>query len=341
MLKAATLAEVAAAADVSMITASRAISGVGYVAKSTRRRVLEASQRVGYVPRAAARAMRRGRHYQIACAVVRYGQMSRASWPNMHSYLDVASDYLAERGYSLVLEPLHLDVETHHFIGAPRLFTELAVDAVVGIAGAPVTPAIDQQLSLLQVPTVWCNRDDAEVSPCFCCDEQAGGALLVDHLHQLGHTHIGYIGTVSPHYSANARRQGMLAALKRLDLSDQNVVCAEQQADVYDLIQQVVSRRPTALICYNRQYYDVCLHVLARDGMRVPRDMSVCYFGSAWENQPLEPGTMAVLPEEQMSLKAVDMLLAMIDGKKPGKPRTAMPPALKLGHTTAPPNCVK
>lgn len=338
MTKAATLAEVAAAADVSPITASRAISGAGYVAESTRQRVLEASRHVGYVPRAAARAMRSGRHYQIACAVVRYGQMSRASWPNMHSYLDVASDKLADMGYSLVLEPLHLDTVTQRFMGAPRLFAELAVDAVLGVAGAPITPSIDQQLAMLQVPTVWCNRDEPDelgVAPCIACDDQAGGAILVNHLYEMGHRHIGYVGYESAHYSSKARYEGTLSALRRHGLSEAYSVYGEHDADVHALVRQAVLQRPTALICYNRQHFDACLFALAHHGIRVPQDMSVCYFASAWERQEVEPGTMAVLPEEQMASMAVDMLLTMIEGKQSPSLKTVIPPTLSQGRTTA------
>src|SRR5437763_10851646 len=54
----ATLADIARAAGTSPSTASRAISGRGYVAADVRDRLLEAAERLGYVPNASARTLK-------------------------------------------------------------------------------------------------------------------------------------------------------------------------------------------------------------------------------------------------------------------------------------------
>jgi len=341
MTKPATLNDVAAAAGVSPITASRAINGGGNVAESTRQRILSASQDCGYVPRAAARAMKSGRHMRIACAVVRYGESNAAGWPNMHSYIEVGANQLAERGYSLVVEPLQIDVDTDTFQGMPRLFAELAVDGVMGISGAPVPRTIDDQLEMLRVPVVWCNRDDAEAAPCIYTEEQAGGRMLVDHLAALGHTRIAYLGTESGHFSANARRVGVREALRHHGLDEASVVTTARYQDAAAQLDRLLADRPTAVICYNRQFYNLCLFQLARRGLRVPDDLSLCCFASAWEDHEIEPATMAVLPENQMVSRSVHALLTMIAGKPAPARQQTYRPTLRVGQTTAPPSAAQ
>ena len=60
MQKTSTLTEVAEEAGVSLITASRALRGVGRVAKETRERVLAAAAKLDYTPDMIAQKMRGG-----------------------------------------------------------------------------------------------------------------------------------------------------------------------------------------------------------------------------------------------------------------------------------------
>ncbi|MGL5247957.1 MAG: LacI family DNA-binding transcriptional regulator, partial [Brooklawnia sp.] len=59
------IAEVAARAGVSKATASRALSGAGYVSEKTRGRVRAAAEELGYVPSAGAVSLATGRTQNI------------------------------------------------------------------------------------------------------------------------------------------------------------------------------------------------------------------------------------------------------------------------------------
>jgi LacI family transcriptional regulator len=101
------------------------------VSPETKRRILAIAKKLGYVPNAAARAVRHRQFMRIAAAIVQYGPPGTSYTPH-NGYLDAAVNELAERGYSLVLEPLHLDYQGDRFFEPPRLFSELAVDGVLG-----------------------------------------------------------------------------------------------------------------------------------------------------------------------------------------------------------------
>src|SRR5262245_23094928 len=60
-----TIAEVAALADVSVGTASKALNGRGQLRPETRQRVVDAAQRLGFYPNALARGLLEGRSYTV------------------------------------------------------------------------------------------------------------------------------------------------------------------------------------------------------------------------------------------------------------------------------------
>src|SRR5579875_4076799 len=64
-LKPATIRDVAAAAGVSIGTASKALNGQGRLRPETRRRVTEAARRLGFAPNALAQALLAGRTYTV------------------------------------------------------------------------------------------------------------------------------------------------------------------------------------------------------------------------------------------------------------------------------------
>jgi len=123
--------KVAELAGVSPVTVSRVFRNSSLVDPKTRKRVLEAGRKCGYVPNSAARAIRQGRFNRVAAVVVQYGDVGTSWFPN-NGFLDPAVNELAIHSYSMVTEPLYLDIKNDVFHQPPRLFSELAVDGILG-----------------------------------------------------------------------------------------------------------------------------------------------------------------------------------------------------------------
>jgi DNA-binding LacI/PurR family transcriptional regulator len=339
MSRSVTLDDVARLANVSPITASRALRNHPLVTQTTKEKVLKASRQCGYLPSAAARSMRSGRQHRIAAVVVRFGKTRSSYWPIMNGYLDPAVDVLAEQGYSLVMEPLMLDVHTKDFIQPPKLFGELSVDGALGIVAGMVTPQIDKQVKELGVPVVWCNRKDAGSGYAIGCDEVASGRMLAEYLIARGHRQIGYIGCEGTHYSASDRYLGVEAVLKEHGLSRRWLVQDNQETAALDVADHLfrLDQKPSAVICYSMQYYQAALHQAAYMGLRVPKDMSLCYVASAWENDPSwSNATHIRLPEVQIGQQAASELLKLLNSKsgKAKRPKaTLVQPELIEGKT--------
>ncbi len=97
MSKQATLADVAALANVSVITASRAMRGQSHVAAATREKVLAAATELGYSPDVLARTMRGASSKLIGVFLIGFGSMV------LHELLVGVEAEAHRHGYDLVV----------------------------------------------------------------------------------------------------------------------------------------------------------------------------------------------------------------------------------------------
>lgn len=282
------------------------------VSEKTRRRIKQIAQELGYVPNAGARAIRRGSFNRIAWVPTR---MNDLGWSSTQSYLNHAVNTLANHGYSLVFEPLDLDFPSKTFIEPPRLFSELAVDGILAFDGTGIVPEkIDSLLMERKSPLVWINRNPTPGTFGVVCDEKPGAKLLVDHLAGLGHRRIGYIGSDGPHYSSTDRLQGIVEALETSGLDPRWARMGKRKSLFREIAEDLLNQRPrvSALVCYGHVTFDAAMEAAGAKGLRVPQDLSLCYFASPWEMDMNLSATAVILPEPQMATTAVEMLMEII-----------------------------
>lgn len=311
--------------------------GTAAVSAETRRRIEAVAKELGYVPNAGARAIKRGRFNRIAFVATRFINAEDYSAPSP-TYLQAAATSLAEKGYSLVYEPLDIDVKTFDFIEPPRLFTELAVDGILALFSAGHVPKVDENLQAMHAPLVWINRNPDDRHATIICDEAAGATMLIEHLVSLGHHRIAYIGLDGVHYSAKDRHHGILLAMQRAGLDTSHVLMLPGTRSPAPRTLEVIDTfAPTALICYNHLFYETVLLALASRGLRVPADISLCYFACPHDCDNFLKTTLIQIPEGQMALTAADLLLERIH-QHCGTPTVkAIPGKLQVGTTTAVP----
>lgn len=344
---ASSLTQIARMAKVSAQTVSLAFRGSPKIPEVTRQRILEICHKCGYVPHADARSIRRRSFKRIACVVTCLSAPPNLSPYGYTSYLNTAVQKLAEQGYSIIFEPFHFDWLSYEFIEPPKLFTEIAVDGILGVDAAGIVPShVDERLAGMGVPVVWVNRQPVPGIPCIPCDEVAGGRALVRHLFDLGHRRIGYVGAKykSGHFSVRDRFRGVQDELRARGL-DTSAMYAPDPEDArtgltMDIVRRLLNHRPgvTAVIAYNRIIYDVLLHQMAERGLRIPDDLSVCYFASPRESSFLFPITAWEVPEYAMAQTGVEILLKLLTDRNAAVEVPEIAGRLHTGRTTGPPN---
>jgi LacI family transcriptional regulator len=342
-----TLKQIAEAMGVTPTTVSNILNGKNKeVRPSARRRakkIREMAARMNYRPHAAARTVKTGRFGHIACMITEYRneQYEPFNVSGLLPYVNVVTKFLANKGYSTIVEPVYLDI-WEEVIEISPVFSEVIVDGIIGVAACgTISPEIDRRIRDMNLVVVWLNRmcESQSDVPCVWCDEIVGANLLVDHLVELGHRRIAYLGADGKHYSCRMRSKGISDAFLRHGLDTSYVIDAGWDPTAEKLAMQMLTTRPvpTAIICYNRNRYDLMLHYACRLGLRVPEDLSLCCFAGFHETGTIEcPITAAVIPEGRISDMGVNFLIDRIESHRSHNEIGPVAPSLHVGATTAP-----
>jgi DNA-binding LacI/PurR family transcriptional regulator len=330
-----TLQDIADHLQVSRMTVSKALRGVGTLRPETRQRVLETAQAMGYRLNSSARAMRSKRTGAVALIMSSMADgRSRLASEMLHG-INLA---LAERNMHLVMAELPDALLTSR-AQLPAVVRDWAVDGFLLNYTHKIPQGLAELIDLHAIPTVWMNTD--QPNDCVRPDDRGGAAEATRRLIALGHRRIAYAcWDISEHYSRPARLAGYRQAMRDagLDASELpsavNIGPGEATTRVEHLRLEAQHRaaqieralrasdRPTALLCYGRSEALAAAQVAARVGLRVPEDLSILGI----DVRPIESGlqfiSTALIPTTAVGSRAVQMLMDKI-----ADPALALPPA--------------
>lgn len=177
-----TLRDVAAAAGVSVSTASRALAGNPAISPGTRERVRACAEQLNYRPNAQARALRSSRTNIIGLTVP---SLVNPFFAGMAHAIQQEAD---RHGLSTIISSTSED--------PARLSTSLEVltsQQVDGLIAVPYN-GTEQAFTRVPMPTVLVDRELPTAGlPTVATDPAPGITAAVDHLLDNGHRHIGYL----------------------------------------------------------------------------------------------------------------------------------------------------
>jgi LacI family transcriptional regulator len=302
-----TLKEVAAHAGVSHMTVSAVLNGNRAnrpIALSTREKILQAAQELGYRANGSARAIKAGRFNSLALI---------SSTFNHRSYLplnliDGIQDELAAYDMHLVLAKLPDDkLVDEGYI--PKILRELMADGLIINYNVHIPQTLVEMIQRYRIPSIWLNA--MQESDCIFPDDRGAGSMVTRHLLQLGHTRIAYFVNVTDHYSDAERYAGYENAMREAGLRPWRIV--EPDPDFSSWLEQRAdwlksATRPTAIVAYDTGFLLLLLQAACHLGLRVPEDLSLATFRDRKDEVPGLPLCGAVLPEKEMGQMAVRAL---------------------------------
>lgn len=270
--RAATLHDVARAAGVSPITASRALGNPGVVSKATIAKVQAAAEATGYVPNLLAGGLKSRRSLMVAVIVPALGVSQ------FLPTLQTLTSELAASGYQLVLgqtvyDPAIEASVVHALIGRQP-------DGVV-VTGLVQSAAARERLQRAGVPVVetW-DLGDRPIDMLVGFSHLAVGRAVGRYFLDKGWQHIG-IASGDDH-RARLRRDGFQAALGR-EVPTAFVPAPSNLERGRRALADLLAQQPRldAVCCSSDQLaHGVMVEASAR-GLRVPEDLAVCGFGNA------------------------------------------------------------
>lgn len=271
----AKIRDVARLAGVSSGTVSRVIHNNGYVSRRTKRKVLDAIEKLNYRPHAVAARLVSGKTHIIGLLV-----------PDLHEsyYVEITEaiiEMARKSGYSILLTTTHK--EKSHL---PDFLRSGNMDGLLVI-----TPYyIEEELSIMtdrDIPCVLINYA-AEGQKCSSvyCDQFKVGYLATQYLIESGHTRIGLCTSDTNSPSPMKRLQGSLQALADAKLGIQGTYIRDMSQKLHkNPVKEVRTwiqegDLPEALFVFSD---DIALYVMAalqEAGYKIPDDISVIGCGN-------------------------------------------------------------
>lgn len=316
------LKDVAVAAGVHISTASRALDErtAPQVNADTVARVRQAADELGYRVNGMARALRRRQSLIVGMVV------PDITSPVFPAVVRGAEDVLSTVGFSLLLSNTDSDpAKARAQITA--MLEGRADGLLLGIARRQ-DPVIDA-FRAAGTPIVLVNRlIDRGGVPAVVADDFHGILMAVEHLSQLGHRQIGYVGGPSSLSTAAQRLAGFEQAARHFPLDPGGVAETAGFSEDAGLQagRELLDGHPgtTAVVAANDLLAIGVIDAAAERGLSCPRDLSVVGFNDIGYVRRLQPPLTTIrIPHYEVGRRAAELLLALVaDPARP--PETVM-----------------
>jgi DNA-binding LacI/PurR family transcriptional regulator len=302
--------DIAEATGVSQSTVSRVLSGTPTavpIAESTRRRVTETADRLGYRPNPLARGLR-GAPTMLLGVIVR-----DITDPFFAGAIEAASLEANRRGYNVVLGHAHQSAD--EAVALWGILEARHCDAILFLGDLRDRPGLIEDLQNTSIPVValWHGSRESGI-PTVSVDNRAGMAQVVDHLVALGHRRIAFAGPKRLG-DITEREAAYLATLQRHGLPNRPEYVQDAANDfgggveALDQLMGLVDP-PTAIVAPTDVIAIGMLHAAQRRGMEVPRDVSVTGFDDIPVAAVSVPALTTVrMPTQEMIAAAIDLVI--------------------------------
>jgi DNA-binding LacI/PurR family transcriptional regulator len=316
--KTITMGDIAKEAGVSRATASYVINGRAtavHISESTRLRVLDAAEALGYRRNELARAIVTGKNQVL-------GVLARTPGPEpkariLEGILEEAS------AHDYFVKLLHHSEQEDVRAVARRCVEQRLAGVIVLRPSQTTLSALHEELERYQIPTVLVDTTFPERGAFnIASDDVQGCRLAVEHLAALAHRSIVLIeGRRQP--NPLLREEAFRRAMQDhgLAVPDAHVVYAdwslEQTEQAVSQLFQPRENHPTALFCSAGDFFAaVAIRTLRRMGWQVPADVSVVGYSDLILAECVDPPlTTIAQPFHDIGRVAVHHLLALLEAE--------------------------
>ncbi|WP_139823794.1 LacI family DNA-binding transcriptional regulator [Thalassobacillus devorans] len=335
MEKTVTIKDVARKANVSISTVSRVLNNSGYTSASVKEKVNKAVDELKFQKNMVATAMIKKQTSTFGLIIpdiknIFYGELTRAIEDKAHQH-----------GFNVILcnTDNNLEKEKEYL----NFLLRKGIDGIIFS-----TPEINDR----NIREVMKSRPDLPMVILgskvqnvrldeVLVDNFDGGYTATEHLIDLGHEKIGYIGGQQDSYATVERLKGFKAALEErgLPLDKKHVKLDEFKIHSgYEKGKEMLAKkdRPTAIFAGN-DAIAVGVYKAARElEMKIPEDLSVIGFDDSQFAEIVDPGLTTIrTPIAEMGEKTVELAVQIIKENKNFKESIMFPPTLIERASTA------
>jgi len=307
--------ELAEYAEVSIATASRAISNPNRVSKGTRERVQAAAKEIGYTPNRLGAGLRTSKTGNIIVIIPDASDTFNSG--AIKSIEKAASSH----GYSVLLGDTQ-NLRERELAYGEMIRTKQADGIIFFSYRIPFE--LNEGDSSKDLPPIVnsCEPVAMDNVPLVTINNRLAGEEATQHLLDLGHKKIAVITGDPATPSTKDRMEGYRYALKKAGLSPRDDYVQEglygiEQGEECTKQLLLLKDRPTAIFCFSDEIALGCLSSLKKSGFDVPNDISVMGFDDIRFAKYFSPSlTTIAQPVEKIGETCINLLVNLIN-KKP------------------------
>jgi LacI family transcriptional regulator len=305
-----TLLDIAGDAGVSRATVSLVIRNVPSVADATRKRVLRSIKRLGYVYHRGAASLRTQQSHAIGLIV------SDITNPFFAEVIVAIEERLGAAHFVTLLGNTSEDrVKEERLLKTMREFPAdgILICPALGTGSSAGGPNLAGRLPVVAFTRRAPGLDYAGV------DNAQGAQLAVEHLYQLGHRRIAFVGGNPKASTGQERIEGYQRALRRLGLQFDPLLVVPSvpnRRGGHDGVQRLfqMENRPTAALCFNDVVALGVIEAIQHSGMKAGADFGVVGFNNIPDAAQSLPGLTTVdTSPRQLGETAAELLLKRIE----------------------------
>lgn len=330
--------DVAKRLNLSITTVSRALDGYTDVAEQTRQLVVRTAQEMGYTPHRAARQLRR-QHAETIGFILPVETMQFGD-PFFSEFISGIGAEVAEHNYDLLVSAAVADSNDELAV-YQRWIQASKVDGMVLVRTRIDDPRVEYLLEQ-KMPFACLERSLSSSSEFIGVevDSYSGFLQLMQHIVELGHRRIAYIGGCPMLKINHDRLAGYQAGLDYAGISfDPGLV---MRGDLtlkggYDAAECLLGmdEPPTAIVCINDLTAIGAMHAASNRGLVIGRDISIAgYDGLSDSIHSQPPLTTVEQPVYSVARQLAKILLAQITGDERAEKRVTLQPNLRIRAST-------
>ncbi|MEH7302181.1 LacI family DNA-binding transcriptional regulator [Neobacillus drentensis] len=322
--------------NISKNSVSQALSGKPGVSEETRQLVQKVADELGY-QYAGSRKQKQPEHTTGPKNIALIASDFAFSLVSFFGeiYLSVEKE-VRERGMNLFIESINS--ESKEKLILPSLLSNHQIDGILilsHISTDYIAKVIDTG-----IPTVLIDHHEPSLqADAILTNNRFGAFSAVEHLIQLGHQEIGFVGDVHFSPSYQERLDGYLLALRNYGLEPKHeFIFTNAQEDLGELNQyfEALDTKPSAWFCVNDGHGFLITSLLQQKGYKVPEDVSVCNFDNGQLSQIATPKiTTMDIDLKYFGKKAVEQLWWRIHHRDEPIQEILLPTKLLVRDSTA------
>jgi LacI family transcriptional regulator len=313
-----TIYDIAKEANTSAATVSLALRNSGRVSEATRQRINGIAKQLSYRANPLACGLAGAKTRTIAF-VFNFSSQDLCHDLSYIEYFHAIAQAAATKQYKIYF---HSSMSALPVKDVLQEMTQFRVDGM--ILGSNLTAADRDALRTTSVPTVVVGRDiQAEKVTSVFSDDRDGMRQLVEHLLDLGHQRIAYVGK-GESYSSFLRFDGFTNTLNQAGLSVDTDMVIESGYDIESgekagAMLAEKANPPTAIIGAGDQLAIGIIAGLKSKGLSVPDDISVAGYDNMHISRFTVPALTSVdLLRIKSGVTVIEALLGLISGKQTG-----------------------